>query len=68
MKNFSVPVVFEAYGNVSVMAENEEDLKKKLEDANFVDRLPLPDDWEYIDGSYEVDFEGLAMYLENEED
>lgn len=67
MKKFLVPVMFEACGWVPVVAENEEDLENKLKDARFVDRLPLPVDWEYLDGSYEVDFEGLAESVKNEE-
>lgn len=64
MKKYKVPVVFMSWGLVEVEAENKQDLLKKLNDADFVnEEMPLPDDPEYVEDSFEVDFESLDHYV-----
>ena len=57
MKEFKVSVSYQVYGTVTVEAENLEDLKGKLQDSDFVADMPLPDEPNYVDDSYEVDIE-----------
>lgn len=59
MSTYKVPVVYQVWGLVEVEAENKADLIKKLKDAEFVAEMPLADNPEYIDDSYEIDWEGL---------
>lgn len=61
---YRVPVIFQAWGTISVEATNEQDLLRKLKDSNVINDLPLPHDWEYVDDSFEIDFDSLnAHYL-----
>lgn len=62
MKEFKVPVVFMSGGFISVQAESIEDLYKKLEGVEFVNNLPLPTDPEYVEDSYQIDFEGIEHH------
>ena len=64
---YKVPVTFTGWGTVCVEAKNKEALLEKLKDKDFLHELPLPDNWEYIDDSYEVDFDGLEMFNEDRE-
>lgn len=56
---FTVGAVFQSWGYLKVEAENKEELLKKLNDRNYVDSLSLPDFPEYVDESFEIDFDGL---------
>lgn len=62
MKQFKVPVLFMSWGLVEVEAKNKEDLLKKLNDSEFVNEMSLPDDSDYVEDSFEVDFESLEHY------
>lgn len=55
---YKVPVTYRVFGHVFVEAKDKEDLVKKLKDARFVENMPLATDDEYIEDSYEIDFEG----------
>ena len=55
---FSVPVIYQVWGRVEIEAESVEDARKKLADPNFVDKMDMPLDPEYIDDSYQVDVDG----------
>ena len=55
---FSVPVIYQVWGRVEIEAESVEDARKKLADPNFVDKMDIPLDPEYIDDSYQVDVDG----------
>ena len=54
---YRVPVIYKVFGHVVVEAEDRKDLIKKLKDARFVENMPLATDDEYIEDSYEIDFE-----------
>lgn len=66
-KTYRVPVVFQSWGLVDVEAVNRDDLLKKLNDKRFVDEMSLPDKSDYVDDSFEIDFESLGHYAEKEE-
>ena len=61
-------MTFTGWGIVCVEAKNREHLLEKLKEKNVLHELPLPDDWEYVDDSYEVDFDGLEMFNEDREE
>lgn len=56
---FSIPVVYEMWGRVTVQAEDERDLAKKLKSKKFIDEMPIPDDPDYVDDSYKIDTGGI---------
>lgn len=55
----SVPVTFQAYGRIELEFDSVADMNQKLTNKAFVDDLALPSDWDYVDESFEIDFEGL---------
>lgn len=55
-KTYIVPVSYTVSGCIAVTAVSEEDALNAAEE--HIDDLPLLDDTEYIDGSYEVETEG----------
>lgn len=55
---YRVPVTYRVFGHVFVEAKDKKDLVKKLKDEKFVSDMPLAKDDEYIEDSYEIDFEG----------
>lgn len=55
---YRVPVIYRVFGHVFVEAKDKKDLVKKLKDERFVSDMPLAIDSEYIEDSYEIDFEG----------
>ena len=55
MKSYLVPVVYQMYGYVTIDANSIEDAIKKVEDSD----VPLPQDANYVEGSFEVDREGI---------
>lgn len=63
---YKVPVTYRVFGHVFVEAKDKEDLVKKLKDERFVSDMPLATDDEYIEDSYEIDFEAeFSSELEN---
>ena len=54
---YKVPVTYRVFGHVFVEAKDKEDLVKKLKNERFVSDMPLATDDEYIEDSYEIDFE-----------
>lgn len=61
MKNrkFNIPVTCEANGIVKVKAKS---LEQTLILAKQAD---LPDDWDFVDGTFEVDLASVDYYNEN---
>ena len=51
MKTYKIPVVWQMIGHVEVQAESLDDAVEKVLDTS----VPLPEDGEYIEGSFEVD-------------
>jgi hypothetical protein len=56
MKTYKIGVVWQMYGSVEVEANSLEEAVKKVDDG-----VPLPENGEYIEGSFEVDVEGCAL-------
>lgn len=54
---YRVLVTYRVFGHVFVEAKDRKDLAKKLKDARFVEDMPLATDDEYIEDSYEIDFD-----------
>jgi len=50
------------WGRVEVKHRDDADLMQKLQDPVFVDNMPLPETSDYIEDSYEIDFEGLEEF------
>lgn len=59
MKKYRVPVEWVSLGYLDIEANSREDLRKKLNDKDFLDNLPLPTDWDYADDSFKVSDYGL---------
>ena len=57
MKIYKIGVVWQMYGTVEVEANNLEEAIHILHSTD----VPLPDNGEYIDGSFEIDSEGSAL-------
>ena len=55
MKTYKIGVVWQMYGHVEVEANSLAEAINEAQDA------PLPDNGEYIEGSFEVDVEGCAL-------
>lgn len=55
IKTYKIPVIWHSYGIVKVEAESLESAIELAEEGG------LPDG-EYIDGSFEVDIEGISLY------
>lgn len=58
MKTYKVPVVWQMHGYVKVKAENMAEAVDEVEDGGG--DMPLPMDGSYIEGSFEVDHNGLV--------
>lgn len=54
MRRYRVPVEWVSLGYIEVDAFDLEDLKKRLNDKDFLDEEPLPIDWDYQEGSFKV--------------
>ena len=50
-KYYEIPCAWEVYGTVEVPADSLEEAIKKVEADDF----PLPSNFNYVDGSFEVD-------------
>ena len=56
-KTYKIGVVWQMYGTVEVEANNLEEAIHILHSTD----VPLPDNGEYIEGSFEIDSEGSAL-------
>ena len=70
MKSWKVPVTWEACGTVWVEADTLEDAINIARDDDGV--IPLPDDSDYVDGSWRVTDENVeavrSLYNNNQQD
>ena len=57
MKTYKIGVVWQMYGTVEIEANN---LEQAIHILHSTD-VPLPENGEYIEGSFEVDVEGSAL-------
>ena len=57
MKTYRVPVVYQMFGYVEMEADSIDDAVKKVH--NNIDSIPLPNDADYVEGSFEIDYEGV---------
>ena len=58
-KTYLVPVVYQMMGYVEVEASSPKEAKEFA--AEHWDELPLPDNAEYLEGSFEVDMDGVCF-------
>lgn len=58
MKTYKVPVVYTMYGYVEVEAESVDDAIDEVENGGS--DIPLPSVSDYVEGSFEVDRDGLV--------
>lgn len=54
-----VPVEFTMINNIELEFDSIEDMRKKLNDEDFVDAMPLGHDPYYLDDSYTINFSSL---------
>lgn len=54
MKKYQIPVEWIVYGDVEVEAENIEDLKRKLNNKDFVNKIEKPIRFDYLEDSLKV--------------
>ena len=59
MKEYTIPVIWQSWAKVTIKAKSLKDAMKKVRDGS------LPKDGEYIDGSFELDIEGIEIHNEN---
>lgn len=57
MKTYKVPVVYQMFGYVEMEADSIDNAVKKVH--NNIDSIPLPYDADYVEGSFEIDYEGV---------
>ena len=65
-KIFKVPCAWEMYGHVEVEAKNEEEAIRIAQEN--INEFPLPKDGEYLEGSFEIDTEGIVLSCEKTPD
>ena len=58
METFKIPVAYQAYGYVEVQSFSLKDAVKYAE--RHLDELPLPKDPQYLEDSYQIDYDGIA--------
>ena len=58
MKTYKIGVVWQMYGYVEVEANSLEEAVKEVEDGGG--DIPLPSVADYVEGSFEVDHDGLV--------
>jgi len=58
MKTYKIPCTWQMYGFYHIEAENMKEALQKAEDAN------LPNDSDYIEGSFEIDSNMIPFYNE----
>ena len=70
MKTWKIPVIYQMIGKVVVEADTLEEAIEIAEDKDEV--IPLPDDADYMEGSWEVEYRDVdylrAFYNDNQED
>lgn len=54
MKTWNIPITYSVSGMVKIEAETLEDAMRIAKDED--EQIPLPDDADYIDGSWELSF------------
>ena len=62
MKTYKVPVVYQMYGYVYVHAESMDQAVDKVQNGDG--DMPLPDDADYVEGSFEVDHDGIVLLVQ----
>lgn len=62
MKKYNIPVSYEVYGVVTVEAEDDKDLLEKLNNVGYINQMRLPNNPQYLSGSYRIDYEGIASH------
>jgi len=60
MKTYKVPVVYQMYGYVYVQAES---MAKAVDEVQNGDGA-LPDNADYVEGSFEVDHDGIVFLVQ----
>lgn len=55
MKTWNIPITYSVSGMVKIEAETLEDAMRIAKDED--EQIPLPDDADYIDGSWELSFD-----------
>ena len=58
MKTYKIGVVWQMYGYVEVEAESPDEAVKEVADGGG--DMPLPSVSDYVEGSFEVDHDGLV--------
>lgn len=64
MKTFKIPVTWESYGVVKIKAESLEEAIEIFDKTE--DDIPLPDDWYYVDASFQRGDEESCGLLNDE--
>jgi hypothetical protein len=59
-KEFKIPVIYETWGIIHVQADSLEDAISKVE--TDPDHYPLPYDPQYIEGSFQIDYDGVEIH------
>lgn len=59
-----VPVTYEVYGRVRCTFESVEEMNRLLKDGDYLDSMILPNDGEYVDGTYTINEEQLECDME----
>lgn len=54
MKIFKIPVTWEVYGTVEIQANSEIEALELAYTIESEEGLPLPTEFEYVDGSFEI--------------
>ena len=62
MKTYKIPVVWQMYGYVEVEADSMVEAVDKVQNGNG--DMPLPDTADYVEGSFEVDHDGIVDEIE----
>lgn len=58
MKAYYVPVIFQFSGEVKILAEDEANLKAKLQSPEFMNLTVFPENMDSFEKSYEIALEG----------
>lgn len=67
MKKFSIPVSYTMWGQVEVESESIEKLMDDIRHNRISISLPSPENAEYVDDSFEVDYDGDILDEETSE-
>ena len=62
LKEYKIPCSWQVYATAEVEAESWDDAIEKVEDNDF----PLPTDPDYVDASFEVDYDIIEFEKEEE--